>query len=166
MTRDAQRTTMPRLAETAEELWRKTAELAQSSVHEANYGWLYPTMVAVGVGTFQIAHRQVLRVYPARERGAAMASRVATAAELNDRDRAIANDTVQIVLLSGWNRHRPQEIVRVLHQPRGFAWSAQVCRAKEVFSDDTRRADSVGDALCFEVDTLGGAQLAQEALCR
>lgn len=36
----------------------------------------------------------------------------------------------------------------------------------EVFGDDARRTGSIGDAACAEVDTLGGAQLAQEALCR
>ena len=125
MEQDAQQTIMPRLAESAEELWRKTAALAQSSVFEANYGWLFPTMIVVGVGAFQITRRQVLRVYPGRERGAAMASRVATAAELHELDHAIARDTVQVVLLSGWSRHHPQEIVRALHQPRGFAWGEQ-----------------------------------------
>ncbi len=130
MEQDAQQTIMPRLAESAEELWRKTAALAQSSVFEANYGWLFPTMIVVGVGAFQITRRQVLRVYPGRERGAAMASRVATAAELHELDHAIARDTVQVVLLSGWSRHHPQEIVRALHQPRGFAWGEQSASEK------------------------------------
>jgi hypothetical protein len=117
----------PRLAETEEELWREVARLTYNGVHVADHGGLYPLVIAVGVGSYRVTSAGAARLYHGWHRGQAESFRPATAGELYELDRAMANDTAQVVLLSGWSRHRGQDLVEVLHQPRGMKWKeAQV----------------------------------------
>ena len=107
----------PRLADNADDLYKKFAELSKSGVI-SDKGIIYPVAMDAGGGEFQINTQGKLE----RLSNGGMTSKVVTSSEFNGFHDDLERDMLTIAVKSNWGGNtadKTRRIVKILHSPRG-----------------------------------------------
>jgi len=128
----------PRMAESPAQLYKEIASRADKGVVTSRYGIKYPVVKEVGDNrVFRITSKKVEVIMHG-----SVGARDATAAEIEDINRAIERDAVEVYLTSGWGGGTEEKRLDTLHSPSGNSFAPKAI-ANNATGGVTNNADVI-----------------------